>query len=251
MLLPHSFPTAFMLLIVGMIFWGSWTNSYRITRNWRLEPYHFDCSIGLFLVAVLAVLTTGTYFSPPRFSENFLTADRSAWLWTVGAGVFVNAGNLLLVVGIKRVGMTVAYPVSVGLSLFLGTFLSYLVIPKGDPLWLGWGVALIFSGVVTTSLAYRYRAKEKHLTRRSMSGLGICVISGILFTCVGPMVAKSLSSPRPLAPYGVCFLYALGSILLPKEIQRWNAGRSYNRQSWVEWVRACSMPHLRRLPCQR
>ena len=179
-------------------------------------------------------LTPGTYFLPHGFSENFLNSDHSAWLWTVGAGAFVSVGNLMLVAGISKVGMAVAFPVAVGLSLVLGTFLSYWVIPKRDPFWLGLGVALIFSGALTTSLAYRYRTRERHLTRRSIGGLGICVISGLLFTCAGPMVAKLLTSPRPLAPYGVCFIYGLRSILLPKEIQRWNADRSYNRQSWVE-----------------
>lgn len=213
MLLPHSFSTAFTLLIMGMIFWGSWPNSYRITQDWRLELFHLDFSIGMFLIAILAALTAGTYFSPHGFGQNFINSDHSAWLWTVGAGAFVNVGNLMLVAGIRKVGMAVAFPVAVGLSLVLGTFLSYWVIPKGDPLWLGLGVALIFSGVLTTSLAYRYRPEEENSSRRSISGLGICVISGILFTCAGPMVAKSLSSPRPLVPYGVCFLYGFGSLL--------------------------------------
>lgn len=214
MLLPNSFPVAFAMLLVGMIFWGSWTNTYRIAKNWPLELFHLDYSLGIFLVALSAAVTAGTYFSPPSFGQNLLHADPSSWVWAAGGGLLVNAGNLTLMVGINRVGMAVAFPISVGLSLAFGTFLSYLITPKGNPLLLGLSVALIFSGVLTNSLAYRCRTKDDLTTRRPKSGLGICVVSGILFTFSGPMVAKAISSPKPLAPYGACVLYASGSLII-------------------------------------
>jgi glucose uptake protein len=214
MLLPDAFPVAFAMLLVGMICFGSWTNAYKIAQNWRLELFHLDYSFGVFLVAVLAAATVGTYFSPPSFGKNFLNADHSSWFWAAGGGVLVNAGNLMLMVGINRVGIAVAFPISVGLALVIGTYLSYLITPKGDPLLLGVSVVLIFCGVLTNSFAYRCRAAENFTSRRSKTGLGICVVSGILFTCSGPMLAKALSSPRHLAPYGACVLYAFGSLIV-------------------------------------
>jgi glucose uptake protein len=214
MLLPAAFPVAFTMLVVGMICWGSWTNAYKLAHDWRLEFFHLDYSLGLFLIVILASATVGTYFSPPSFGENLLRADHSSWLWAAGGGVLVNVGNLMLMVGISRVGMAVAFPISVGLSLVFGTFLTYQITPKGDPLLLALSVGLIFCGVLTNSFAYRYRATDKLTTHRLKSGLGICIASGILFTCSGPMLARAMSSPSPLAPYGACVLYSLGSLIV-------------------------------------
>lgn len=214
MLLPTAFPVAFTMLVVGMICWGSWTNAYRIAREWRLELFHLDYSLGLFLIAMLASATLGTFFSPPSFGENLRRADHSSWLWAAGGGVLVNVGNLMLMVGINRVGMAVAFPVSVGLSLVFGTLLAYRITPKGDPFLLALSVGLIFCGILTNSLAYHYRATDNLTTQRLKSGLGICIVSGILFTCSGPMLARAMASPSPLAPYGACALYSFGSLIV-------------------------------------
>ena len=50
-----------------------------------------------------------------------------------------NLSNILLVVGIDAAGMSVAFPVGVGLALVIGTVESYIETPKGDP-------ALLFTG---------------------------------------------------------------------------------------------------------
>src|SRR5580658_6455239 len=117
---PQSFPLAFTLLIVGMVLWGSWINAYRIAQNWRLELFHIDYSMGILVVAVLGTAGAGVHFGSPNALENFLAADRTAWLWAASAGALVNAGNLALMTAINRIGMTVAFPVSVGISLILG-----------------------------------------------------------------------------------------------------------------------------------
>jgi glucose uptake protein len=101
----------------------------------------------------------------------------------------------------------------VGISLILGTFLSYWVMPRGDPCLLALGVTLIFAGVLTNSYAHHCRAGQATTLNRSMSGLGISIASGLLFTCGAPMVAKALASRRPLEPYGICVLFALGSLV--------------------------------------
>jgi len=210
---PQSFPLAFTLLIVGMVLWGSWINAYRFAQNWRLELFHIDYSVGILVVAVLGTAGAGMCFGSPNALENFLAADRSAWLWAAAAGALVNAGNLALMAAISQVGLTVAFPVSVGISLILGTFLSYWVMPRGDPRLLALSVTLILAGVLTNSYAHHCRARHALTRNRSRSGLGICIASGLLFTCGAPMVAKALASRTPLEPYGVCILFALGSLM--------------------------------------
>jgi glucose uptake protein len=155
-----SFLIAFAMLVGGMICWGSWPSAQKITRNWRTQFFHLDFSLGLFLASLLAVGIYGQGDSGALFLKRLLGADRSAWLWALGGGAFMNAGNLALLGGIQRVGIAVAFPISVGLSLIVGTMLTYLVNPKGNPLLLGVGIALIFSAVVTNSVAYSHSSSS-------------------------------------------------------------------------------------------
>jgi glucose uptake protein len=221
MLLPHRFPVALAMMVAGMLCWGSWTNAHRIAHKWRVELFHWDYSFGIVLICLSAAATAGTFFGSPTFGENLLGADRTALLWAAAGGVCLNAGSLTLMVGISRVGMAVAFPIAVGLALVMGTLLSYMITPKGDPRLLGLGVALCLAAVLTNSIAYRYRTAEDKAGRGSMSALGICVVAGIFFTCSGPMVAKALASPKPLAPYGACVMFALGSLITAVPLLRY------------------------------
>jgi len=55
-------------------------------------------------------------FGSPNALENFLANDRSARLFAA----------------INRISIPVTFPVSMGISLILGTFLSYAVMPGSD-----------------------------------------------------------------------------------------------------------------------
>jgi glucose uptake protein len=214
MISDSSFPIAFGMLMCGMICWGSWPSAEKITRNWRTEFFHLDFSLGLFLASLLAIGIYKQSDPGAAFLKGLLEADRSAWLWALGGGAFMNAGNLALLAGIRRVGIAVAFPISVGLSIVVGTLLTYLVNPKGNLLFLGAGVVLIFLAVITNSVAYGYRKTDGSNKHRSINDLAICVVSGTLFMCSGPMFAKAISSTKPLDPNGTCILYALGSLII-------------------------------------
>src|SRR5262245_7655402 len=130
-------PSTLALMLIAMVCWGSWTNTWRMTRRWRLELYHADYSAGVLAIALMAAA-----LAPSRVLANLGTADGSAILWTALGGAALNLGNFLLMAGIARVGMTIAFPVSVGFALVVSTVLSYIVKPQGDPRLLSVGVAL-------------------------------------------------------------------------------------------------------------
>ncbi len=209
MLLPETFAAALAMMLGSTFCWGSWTNLSRLARRWRVEFFHHDWAWGMFLAAVAAALTAGLFFGRPNFLDNLSAAGGDAIAWALAGGACLNVGNFLLVAGIARVGMTVAFPVAVGLSLVVGTVLSYLVHPLGDPLLLAAGVTLVFSAVITNALVYRAAGAGKP---GGKGGLGICLAAGILFSICGPMVAKALNAARPLAPYGAGLLYSIGSL---------------------------------------
>ena len=92
------------------------------------------------------------------------------------SGVVFNVANVLLVIGIKLVGLSISFPVGIGLSLVLGTLLSYVISPSGDcrfyasPMMtaisegtdeglLFVGVALAFLAVCSMALSYHYKGK--------------------------------------------------------------------------------------------
>lgn len=218
MLLPETFAAALAMMLGSMICWGSWTNLWRLARRWRIEFFHYDWAWGMFLAAALAALTGGLLFGRPHFLDNLRAAGGDAMAWAMAGGACLNVGNFLLMAGIARVGMTVAFPVAVGLSLVVSTVLSYLVHPLGDPLLLAAGVTLVFCAVMTNGLVYRSAGAGKP---GGAGGLAMCVAAGILFSMCGPMVAKALTAARPLAPYGAGLLYSIGSLAATAPLVAW------------------------------
>ena len=213
MLLPHSFPVALAMMLVCMVCWGSWTNTYRLARRWPLEFFHCDFAIGVFLAGVVAAVTFGTLFGRPDFMDNLRTADGAALAWAAAGGAAVNAGNLLLMGAIARIGMAIAFPIAVGTALVVSTVLSYLVRPVGDAVLLAAGVTLVFCAVVANALAYRSR-ESGGAAPRSRGGLAMCFTAALLFSAAGPLVAKAMATTQPLAPYGAGVFYGGGNLLI-------------------------------------
>jgi glucose uptake protein len=211
MFLPGSYAVALVMMLAGMFFWGSWPNTYKLTRNWRVELFYWDYAFGIFLTSIIIGLTLGTLFGPRTFAADLAGADHSAWLYAIVAGALWNCGNVLLMFGVSLVGLAVAFPLSIGLALVVGVIGSYMVMPRGNPVLLYFGVAMVFIAVVFNSLAYRAAAKSKQ--KASKAGLIVCLLAGILFSGFGPLVGKALSSANPLGPYGVTFLFTLGALI--------------------------------------
>jgi glucose uptake protein len=209
------FAAALALMLISMVCWGSWTNASRLARQGRLEFFHADFSWGVFAVAVAAG-AAGLLDSLGRASG---AAIGSALL----GGMAVNAGNLVLVVGIARVGMTVASPVSVGLALVLSTSLSYLVQPRGNAALLAAGVALILCAAMANALAYRLAFPPQGGRRRG--GLGLCVAAGLLFSAAAPLATHALAAAEPLSPLAAAALYASGGLLAGLLLLAWLARR--------------------------
>ena len=65
-----------------------------------------------------------------------------------------NAANILFSAAIAIAGMSVAFPVGIGLALILGVLINYFAEQKGDPLFLFIGVAFIMLAIILNALAY-------------------------------------------------------------------------------------------------
>ena len=212
MFLPQTFALALVMTIVSTICWGSWANSYKLTRNYRFELFYWDYAIGIVLVAFVWALTLGSVRGDSSsFFANVASADRSNIAFAVVAGIIFNIANLLLVAGIEMAGLAVAFPVSIGIALVVGVVLSYVLQPRGNPVVLTAGVALAILAVLFDGKAYGALARTPSgVSRKSIV---TCVISGVLMGSFAPFVTRALTSGHALGPYSIGVFFTLGALI--------------------------------------
>ncbi len=154
MFFVDDYGLAVFFCVVTMFCWGSWGNTQKLAgRNWRYELFYWDYVIGVLLLSLVAGLTLGSFGSAGR---SFLPDLHQAGWGNIGSalagGVVFNAANLLLSASISIAGMSVAFPVGIGLALILGVIVNYIGAPKGDPWILFGGVFLIAAAILDECL---------------------------------------------------------------------------------------------------
>jgi glucose uptake protein len=160
MFIIQNYGTAVLFCLVTMLCWGSWANTQKLAAaSWRFELFYWDYVIGIFLTALLFALTLGSSGESGRsFLEDLRQADGSnVGLALLGGAVF-NAANILLGAAISIAGMSVAFPVGIGLALVLGVLVNYADNPVGSPAVLFLGVGLVAAAILLNAFAYRRTA---------------------------------------------------------------------------------------------
>src|SRR5215831_6514393 len=162
MTLPQTYIASLGLMILSMLCWGSWANTFKLAGNWRFELFYFDYSIGVLLAGVLAAFTFGTLGSDGfQFVDDLMQTGKRNIFYGFLGGVVFNLANMLLVAAISVAGMAVAYPVGIGMALVIGVIWNYFIKPQGNPVLLFGGAAIIVAAIIMDSLAYRAHAADK------------------------------------------------------------------------------------------
>jgi glucose uptake protein len=234
MFIVNSYALAIIFCFITMLCWGSWGNTQKLAgKTWRYELFYWDYVIGVLLLSLLFAFTLGSFGEGGR---SFLSDLRQADAGNIGSaflgGIIFNASNILLSAAIAIAGMSVAFPVGVGLALVLGVIINYLGSQKGDPLFLFLGVGLITVAIILNALAYR-KASAGNM-KVTTKGIMIAIISGVLMSMFYRFVAASMDldnfvSPAQgkMTPYTAMVIFALGvfvsnflfnSILMKKPI---------------------------------
>ena len=216
MYIVSSYTLAVLLCVITMVCWGSWANTQKLAqKSWRFELFYWDYVIGIVLTALAFAFTLG---SAGEAGRSFLTdlgqantaALRSAFI----GGVAFNAANILVAAAIAIAGMSVAFPVGIGIAMVLGVIVNYVAAPQGDVTYLTLGVVLVVVAIVLDALAYRKLAAERNTNVRK--GLLYAVVGGVLMALFYRFVAASMVTDfaRPeaglLTPYTAVVLFALG-----------------------------------------
>src|ERR1700761_1000284 len=134
MFIIHSYGLAVVFCFITMLCWGSWANTQKIAgKNWRFELFYWDYVIGVVLLSLFSALTLGSYGQEGRgFMADLKQADSGNILKAIIGGIVFNAANILLSAAIAIAGMSVAFPVGIGIALILGVVVNYVTAPQGN-----------------------------------------------------------------------------------------------------------------------
>src|SRR5437867_2069320 len=112
MFTPATFATAMVMMVTTAICWGSWANTYKLTKGYRFELFYWDYALGIVLISLVLAFTIGSTGGPDSFVENVRAADGSNIVLAMIGGFIFNIANLLLVAGIEMAGLAIAFPLS-------------------------------------------------------------------------------------------------------------------------------------------
>ena len=226
MILPSSYAVTLAVIIFGMLCWGSWASLYKAAGRVRYELFYFDFAIGMLIASVLAALTIGTLgFDGFSFMDDLSNAAKKQDLSAiVGGGVF-NLGNMLLLASVSESGMSVAFPIGIGVAIAVASIWNFFLKPGQNVALVVLGAATTLFAVLLCNMAYRLfelgradelvRSGKQKSTRRQVNAKGavLAIIAGIILGSHFPLIANATSGDTGLGPYSVAVMFAIGVFL--------------------------------------
>ena len=217
MFIVNSYALAIVFCFITMLCWGSWGNTQKLAgKTWRYELFYWDYVIGIVLLSLISAFTLGSIGAEGR---SFIPDLQQASWGNIGSaflgGIVFNAGNILLSTAISLVGMSVAFPVGVGLALVLGVIINYMASQKGDPVFLFLGVALVTVAIIVNALASR---KVSSGTQKvTTKGIFVAILAGVLMSFFYRFIAASMDldnfvapAAGKMTPYTAVVIFSLG-----------------------------------------
>ena len=217
-----NYALAVVFCVVTMFCWGSWGNTQKLAgKTWRYELFYWDYVIGVVLFALVSGLTAGSIGANSDWG--FVANLKQASAGNLGSaflgGIVFNAANILLAAAISIAGMSVAFPVGIGLALVLGVIVNYIGAPKGDPMLLFGGVALIVVAILCNAFAYKIKhSNNPKQSNNLLKGIVLSVVCGVLMAFFYRFIActmdmefsKAAPAAGMMTPYSAFFVFTLG-----------------------------------------
>lgn len=217
MFIVEDYSLAVVFCIITMLCWGSWGNTQKLAgKTWRYELFYWDYVIGILVLSLVFAFTLGSSGSQGRpFLEDLGQAEGGNVASAFIGGIVFNAANILLSTAIAIAGMSVAFPVGIGIALVLGVLVNYFGSAKGNPTLLALGVLMIAAAIIINSIAYkRTQTGDKKV---SSKGLLVSVIAGVMMSFFYRFIASSMDlenfqSPASglMTPYTAVVVFSFG-----------------------------------------
>jgi len=219
MFILESYSLAVVFCMITMLCWGSWANTQKLAeKSWRFELFYWDYVIGILVMSLLFAFTLGSTGAEGRsFVSDIQQAENSSITSALLGGVIFNLANILLIAAISIAGMSVAFPVGIGIALIWGVIDNYLKVPAGNPTLIFSGVGLIAIGIVVNAMAYKKLTGSEQ--KVSSKGLIISIIAGILmaqfygFVVNGMIKNFTIPDAGKLTPYSAIVIFSFGILI--------------------------------------
>lgn len=219
MYIVENYTLAVVLTFVTMLCWGSWANTQKLAeKSWRFELFYWDYVIGIVLMSLFFAFTLGSIGDQGRnFLADLEQAGSSNIQKAMLGGVIFNAANILVAAAIAIAGMSVAFPVGIGIALVLGVIINFIATPQGNAVWLFAGVGLVTVAIVIDALAYRRKASQS--MKVPTKGIVLSLVGGVMMALFYRFVASSMATdfvhPEAgfLTPYTATVFFSLGILL--------------------------------------
>ncbi len=219
MYIVESYTLAVILTFVTMLCWGSWANTQKLAeKSWRFELFYWDYVVGIVMMSLFFAFSLGSIGDQGRsFLADLKQADPANLQKALLGGIIFNAANILVAAAIAIAGMSVAFPVGIGIALVLGVIINYAATPQGNAVWLFAGVGLVMAAIVIDALAYRKKTSQS--MKIPSKGILLSLVGGVMMALFYRFVASSMTDdfihPKAgfLTPYTATFIFSLGVLL--------------------------------------
>ena len=217
MFIVDNYLLAVVLCFVTMLCWGSWANTQKLAgKTWRYELFYWDYVIGILLFSIFLGFTLGSMGDAGRsFLIDLEQITTENYISAFIGGVLFNLANILLSAAVSMAGLTGAFPLGVGIALVLGVFVNYFGEPKGDPVILFLGVALVMIAIILNAMASGKMSKGNGNTNKK--GALIAIVAGVLMSFFYRFVAAAMDlnnfenpTPGMATPYSAFFIFSVG-----------------------------------------
>jgi glucose uptake protein len=198
------------VLLLSILCWGSWANTLKKSA-WRFELFYIDFSLGTVLASVVAAFSVGSMGTDLSVNDTFLLVGKRQIMLAFAAGCIFNLANMLLVAAIEMAGMSVAFPIGLGLALIVGVTWNYFMQSTGNAFMLFGGCLLVLLAVILTAVAH---GKLEKLRRKAAKALAASLAAEMPAEQQAP--AKKKKSDEPAGPgvyRGVWLAIAAGLLM--------------------------------------
>ena len=232
MLLPTTASTVWILAIVSLMCLGSWANTLKLSGKWRFEYFYYDFVFGILLSAAVAAFVLGSARSQElTFQDNMLLAGYRKMAWALGSGVVLNLGTLLLLASVTLSGMSVGFPLALGVALAIGTIWDFANGAQASTALTLGGVVLLLAAVAVIALAHVWRLQDQRnaaqtalqpdprvkLKRPRSPGAAVAILlavfGGIALSTFPRILAEATFGENGLAPYSAILLVAISALV--------------------------------------